>query len=106
MAYPSYAPASIKELALLADELWFLAGDTAVDSSWYPKRAAISAIYASSELFMTDDKSPGFSETRQFLGRRLDEVDRVAGTLGAVGRWVGYTAGAGVNVLRSKGVRI
>ncbi|KAK2015347.1 rpsU-divergently transcribed protein [Colletotrichum eremochloae] len=106
MAQPSYAPASIKELAKLVDEIWFLSGDVSVDASWYTKRASLSMIYASSELFMTNDKSAGFRDTRDFLRRRLNEVKEAGSVLGSVGQWVGFTASAGVNVLRSKGLRI
>ncbi|KAF9869252.1 rpsU-divergently transcribed protein [Colletotrichum karsti] len=106
MAQPSYAAASLKELAKLADEIWFLSGDTSVDPSWYTKRASLSMIYASSELFMTNDRSLGFRDTRDFLQRRLKEVQEVGGALGSLGQWVGFTASAGVNVLRSKGLRI
>ncbi|KAK4082614.1 hypothetical protein Purlil1_11156 [Purpureocillium lilacinum] len=106
MAQPSCAPASLKELALLSDEIWFLSGDKSVDPSWYSKRASLSMIYSTTELFMTNDRSPSFSETRRFLDRRLDEVKTVGGAVGALGQWAGFTLSAGVNVLRSKGVGI
>lgn len=106
MAQPSYVPASLKELALLADEIWRLAGDTAVDPSWYTKRASLSAVYTATELFMTNDRSPDFAETHDFLRRRLNEVQSAGTTFGAVGQWVGFTASAGVNILRSKGVPV
>lgn len=106
MAQPSYVPESLKELAKLSDEIWFLVGDKSVDPSWYTKRASLSAVYASAELFMTTDKSEGFAETSKFLRRRLEEVQDVGGSFRAVGQWVGFTASAGLNVLRSKGVPI
>jgi ubiquinone biosynthesis protein COQ9 len=106
MAQPSYVPASVKELSLLSDEIYFLAGDKAVDPSWYTKRASLGMVYVSSELFMTTDRSPGFAETRAFLQRRLEETRRAGSVLGAVGEWAGFTANAGVNLLRSKGLRI
>ena len=106
MAQPSYVPASLHELFLLSDEIWHLAGDTAVDSSWYTKRATLSAIYSSAEVFMTTDTSPGFAETENFLDRRLHELQTMGQTLGAVSEWVGFSGRALVNVLRSKGVRI
>lgn len=106
MAQPSHLSTSLVELATLSDDIWFLAGDKAVDPSWYTKRAALSMVYSSSELFMTNDRSPSFFETRQFLHRRLSEVQSVGGTVGSVGQWVGFTLSAGVNVLRSKGVPI
>ncbi|KAK3305510.1 COQ9-domain-containing protein [Chaetomium strumarium] len=106
MAQPSYVPASLKELASLADEILYLAGDVSVDPSWYTKRASLSAIYAAAELFQTTDQSPKFRETRAFLRRRLDEAAQAGGALRSVGEWVGFNASAAVNVLRSKGVRI
>ncbi|KAK4041004.1 hypothetical protein C8A01DRAFT_45730 [Parachaetomium inaequale] len=106
MAQPSYIPASVRELAQLADEILYLAGDPSVDPSWYTKRASLSAVYAAAELFQTTDRSPEFRETRAFLRRRLDEAARAGGAVRSVGEWIGFNAGAAVNVLRSKGVRI
>ncbi|KAH6606270.1 hypothetical protein Trco_005423 [Trichoderma cornu-damae] len=106
MAQPSYLPKSLAELAALSDDIWFLAGDKAVDPSWYAKRAALAMVYSSCELFMTNDRSPSFLETRQFLHRRLRDVESVGGSMASVGRWAGFTLSAGINVLRSKGVPI
>jgi ubiquinone biosynthesis protein COQ9 len=106
MAQPSNVPASLKELAMLSDEIWFLSGDTSVDHSWYTKRASLSTIYSTSELFMTNDRSPGFIETNSFLRRRIEEVKSAGSVAGSIGQWVGFTMSAGVNVLRSKGVRV
>ncbi|KAG9231051.1 COQ9-domain-containing protein, partial [Amylocarpus encephaloides] len=106
MAQPSNIPTSISELSSLADEIWFQAGDTSVDTSWYTKRATLSTIYAASELYMTTDRSEGWRDTSAFLERRFEDNMRLGGVVGSVGQWVGFTARAGVNVLRSKGVRI
>jgi ubiquinone biosynthesis protein COQ9 len=106
MAHPTYVPASLKELAQLADEIWYLAGDVSVDPTWYTKRASLSAIFAASELFMTNDRSPDFSETRYFLRRRLAEAGEIGDATRSVLEWLSFTASAGVNVLRSKGVPI
>ncbi|RCI11446.1 hypothetical protein L249_7470 [Ophiocordyceps polyrhachis-furcata BCC 54312] len=106
MAQPTWLPSSLKELALLSDELWFLAGEKAVDSSWYTKRASLSIIYSTTELFMTNDKSTGFAETRQFLDRRLNDAAAAGKAISSVSQWVGFTGNASINVLRSKGLRI
>ncbi|KAK0724779.1 COQ9-domain-containing protein [Lasiosphaeris hirsuta] len=106
MAQPSYVPASVKELAMLADEIWFLAGDVAVDPTWYTKRASLSAIYAAAELFMTNDRSLGFRDTQEFLRRRLQEASEMGNVARSVREWLSFTASAGINVLRSKGVQI
>ncbi|KAN0101736.1 ubiquinone biosynthesis protein COQ9 [Hyaloscypha variabilis] len=103
IAQPSHLPTAISELSSLSDEIWFLSGDTSVDTSWYTKRASLSAIYAATELFMTTDKSPNFDDTRDFLDRRFKDVQIVGGTMGSVTQWAGFTATAALNVLRSKG---
>ncbi|KAK4982274.1 Ubiquinone biosynthesis protein coq9, mitochondrial [Elasticomyces elasticus] len=106
MAQPSHVPASLAELARLADEIWFLAGDASVDSSWYTKRASLASIYAATELFQTQDQSSAFRDTEHFLERRLEELRVVGGGVRDVVEWVGFTGHGFVNLLRSKGVRI
>jgi ubiquinone biosynthesis protein COQ9 len=106
MALPSNLFASFHELAALSDEIWFLSGDSSVDASWYTRRASLSAIYASADLFMTTDKSEGFINTMEFLNRRFEDSFKLATAFRNTSQWIGFTAGAGINVLRSKGVRI
>lgn len=106
LALPPHLPTSMKELALLSDEILFLAGDVSVDTSWYTKRAALSAVYASSELFMTQDTSPHFADTEAFLHRRLDGAENAKDTVDMVGTWIGVQGIGLFNILRSKGVRI
>ena len=74
MAVPENLPYSIKHLADLVDEIWFLAGDNSVDLNWYSKRMLLAGVYSSTELFMTTDKSDGFENTRAFLRRRIKDV--------------------------------
>ncbi|KAK7512802.1 ubiquinone biosynthesis protein COQ9, mitochondrial precursor [Phyllosticta citriasiana] len=106
MAQPSYVPASLAELAKLADEIWFLAGDGSVDSSWYTKRATLSTIYAAAEVFMTQDQSKNFKDTESFLDSRLEDLRAMDTTTSAVSQWLDYTGHSVVNMLRSKGMRI
>lgn len=106
MAQPTYIPPSTAELWRLADEIWFLAGDTALDMSWYTKRASLSAIFAATEVFQTQDQSTEFRDTESFLDARLDELRRFGMATSAVSEWMGYTGASVVNVLRSKGMRI
>lgn len=106
MSQPSYIPASTSELWSLADEIWFLAGDTSVDTSWYTKRASLSAIYAATEVFQTQDLSTEFRDTERFLDTRLGELRTFGSVSRAVGEWAAYTGMGAVNVLRSKGVRV
>lgn len=72
-ASPQNAPTTFNKLAKLSDEIWYFAGDKSTDASWYTKRALLTGIYASTELFMLSDASPSFQETWAFLDRRIDE---------------------------------
>lgn len=106
LAMPKHIPESLRELALLSDEIHFLAGDKSVDTSWYTKRAGLSAIYASTELFMTQDRSPNFKDTEEFLDRRLEGAQGLRTMVGDAGRWAGVQGMGFISGLRSKGVRI
>ncbi|KAI9728273.1 MAG: Ubiquinone biosynthesis protein coq9, mitochondrial [Cirrosporium novae-zelandiae] len=104
MALPSHLRPSLTELANLADEIWYLAGDTSIDETWYTKRASLATIYSAADLFMTQDTSTDFTDTETFLDRRLEDVNTVGGTLRDVGEWAGFQAAGLVNLLRSKGM--
>jgi len=106
MSFAENIPQSLRELSLLSDEMWFLAGDTSVDSSWYTKRASLAGIYAAAEVYQTTDRSTEFRDTERFLDRRLEESRVVGGAVGSTIEWAGFQGGALVNLLRSKGVRI
>ncbi|EME81424.1 uncharacterized protein MYCFIDRAFT_38148 [Pseudocercospora fijiensis CIRAD86] len=106
MSLAEHIPASLRELGLLSDEMWFLAGDQSVDSSWYTKRATLSGVYGASEVFMTSDQSTEFKDTEEFLDRRLEEVRVLGSAVGGTMEWVGFQAGGLLGLLRSKGVRI
>lgn len=103
---PSNLATSVKELARLADEILYLAGSVTVTSAWYTDRAALASIYASAEMYMSQDKSRDFVETKGFLARRLNEAGRMRQAGSMVGKWVGMQLGGVVNGLRSKGVWI
>ncbi|KAF8543060.1 COQ9-domain-containing protein [Trichophaea hybrida] len=98
-------PASILELAKLSDEIWYLAGDESADTSWYTRRAMLSGVYSSTELFMTTDKSSDFEATWEFLDRRLEDVASIGNVTRNAGSYVSFTASAVGNILRSKNVR-
>jgi ubiquinone biosynthesis protein COQ9 len=106
MSLAENIPSSLKELGLLSDEIWFLAGDKSVDGSWYTKRASLSGIYAATELFQTKDQSTDFKDTEEFLDRRLEDIRTVGTAASGTVEWAGFQMGAVLNLLRSKGVRI
>ena len=97
---------SLNELNALSDEIWYLAGDTSVDTSWYTKRASLATLYASSEIFMTTDTSKDFRDTEEFVSRRLEDIQTIGGTAGHLKTFVGFWAGSSIDLARSWGMRI
>ena len=106
MSLASNIPPSLAELGRLADEIWWLAGDVSVDTSWYTKRGLLSAVYAATETFMTQDQSTEFKDTERFLDRRLEDVRILGQGASDIGQYLGFAGISTVNVLRSWGVRV
>lgn len=106
MSLPYNISPSLAELGHLVDEIWWVAGDTSVDSSWYTKRGLLSAVYAASETFMTQDQSTNFRDTEKFLDRRLEDVRVLGDGAADVGQFLTFASTSTLNVLRSWGVRI
>lgn len=106
LSMPSNISTGVRELARLADEILYLAGSDTVTTAWYTDRMALAGIYASAELFMTQDRSREFSDTEDFLHRRLQEGEKLRDVGSMVGKWVGMQAGGLIDGLRSKGVWI
>ena len=74
---PNVAPKATEQLAHLIDDIWFYAGDKSVDINWYTRRAGVAAVYGMTELFMLQDESPDFSETWEFLDRRITDIENI-----------------------------
>ena len=56
--------------------MWRAAGDTATDYNHYTKRAILGSVYAATLAVFLNDETDDLSETRAFLGRRIDGVMR------------------------------
>ena len=74
LAMPQNVGLALKTGWRSADRMWRLAGDTATDYNHYTKRLILSGVYTSTLLVWIDDQSEGWSETRDFLDRRLQNV--------------------------------
>ncbi|RKO93180.1 COQ9-domain-containing protein [Blyttiomyces helicus] len=90
MSLPQNLPNSLKNLAELVDEMWIIAGDKSADLNWYSKRAILTGVYTSTEMFMTQDKSPDFEETFKFLDRRLQDVGTIGRTTAEINNIVNF----------------
>jgi ubiquinone biosynthesis protein COQ9 len=74
LALPPYAADGARAIWRTADVIWTGLGDTSRDFNWYTKRTTLSAVYSASLLYWLGDETPGFSATREFIARRIDNV--------------------------------
>jgi ubiquinone biosynthesis protein COQ9 len=77
LAMPQNLPLGLKAGWRTADVMWRMAGDTSTDFNHYTKRMTLGAVYASTLLVWLDDESEGWSETADFLDRRIDDVMKI-----------------------------
>jgi ubiquinone biosynthesis protein COQ9 len=77
LSLPQNTPLAMRLLYETVDGIWYAAGDSATDFSFYTKRATLVGIYAATLLYWLEDRSPGFADTRAFLDRRLADVARL-----------------------------
>lgn len=106
MSYPSNIPISLSELHALSSDILNLAGDKSVDASWYTKRLSLSAIYASSEVVMTQDTSSGFRSTEAFVNRRVEDNQYIGQKVCDITQYLGFMASTAVGLGRSWGMKI
>lgn len=70
MAHPRNAPSALSIAAAMVNDIWYAVGDNSTDSSWYSKRAALAAVFATTEAFMLTDTSKDYIDTWSQLERR------------------------------------
>lgn len=63
-----------KMLWQTADQIWFLAGDTATDYNHYSKRMLLSGVLASTTAFWLRDESENHAKSDDFLQKRIENV--------------------------------
>src|SRR5690242_11001216 len=76
LSLPQNTPLAMRLVYETVDGIWYAAGDSATDFSFYTKRAILSAIHAATVLYWLEDNSAGFADSRAFLDRRLAGVAR------------------------------
>lgn len=74
LALPPNMALGLRLTHATVNAIWYAAGDTATDFSFYSKRASLAAVYTATVLYWLDDESEDCADTWSFLDRRLDEV--------------------------------
>jgi len=76
LALPPHAALGARLVYETVDGIWYTAGDTASDFSFYTKRATLAGIYGATLLYWLEDRSEDLTETHAFIDRRLADVAR------------------------------
>jgi ubiquinone biosynthesis protein COQ9 len=79
LALPQHARLGLRLLYETVDAMWYAAGDSATDFSFYTKRLSLAALWAGTVLYWLEDRSEDFVETRGFVARRLVDLARIGG---------------------------
>jgi ubiquinone biosynthesis protein COQ9 len=106
MSLPSNVPPSLAELHALSCDILTLANDSSVDASWYTKRLSVAAIYASAEVVMTEDTSPGFTATKDFVERRIKDSHAIREAIADIKQFARFMASGMVGLGRNRGMKI
>lgn len=77
LALPQNLGVAARCTARTVETIWFAAGDTAADFSWYTKRATLAGIYTATLLYWLRDAGEDDAATLAFLDRRLAGVARI-----------------------------
>ncbi|MFT8243927.1 COQ9 family protein [Roseomonas sp. BN140053] len=77
LALPWNARAAARTAARTASAIWYAAGDTSADFSWYTRRATLAALYGSVLAYWMADDSDGASATLDFLDRQMARLGRL-----------------------------
>ncbi len=77
LALPGRAAAAARSTWRTADAIWYAAGDSSTDFSFYTRRVTLGAVYAATLLCWLDDKSESSTVTWEFLDRRLAGVGQI-----------------------------
>jgi ubiquinone biosynthesis protein COQ9 len=85
LALPQHTPLGLRLLYETVDAMWYVAGDSATDFSFYTKRLSLAAIWAATVLYWLEDRSEDFVETRAFVARRLADLSRIGRVRGGLG---------------------
>lgn len=74
LSLPSNALVALKCVYSTVDTIWYTVGDTATDWNFYTKRGLLAGVYVSTLLYWLTDTSEEFTDTWEFLNRRIYDV--------------------------------
>jgi ubiquinone biosynthesis protein COQ9 len=76
LALPWNAGLALRTASRTASAIWYAAGDSSADFSWYTRRASLGAIYAATLAYWIRDDDPDTADALAFFDRRLADLAR------------------------------
>lgn len=80
LAMPQNGMLGARLLYQTVDDIWYAVGDRSADFSFYTKRGLLAGVVGTTVLFWLDDRSEEFSDTREFLSRRISDIMKIHAT--------------------------
>ena len=77
LARPRYSPLATRIFARSIDRMWRLAGDRAVDFSFYSKRAILAGVFATCLAWWVANPSADATRREAFVAARLRDAARL-----------------------------
>ncbi|MBL6454684.1 COQ9 family protein [Belnapia sp. T6] len=77
LALPWNTPVALRTTAGTVSAIWYAAGDTSADFSWYTRRATLAGVYGTTLAYWMRDDDPDTAAAMEFLDRRLADVARL-----------------------------
>ncbi|WP_043364639.1 COQ9 family protein [Belnapia sp. F-4-1] len=77
LALPWNTPVALRTTAKSVDAMWYAAGDTSADFSWYTRRATLAGVYGATLAYWLRDDDPEVEDALDFLDRRLADLARL-----------------------------
>jgi len=77
LALPWNLGLALETAARTASAIWYAAGDSSADFSWYTRRASLGAIYAATLAYWLRDDDPDTADALAFFDRRLADLARL-----------------------------
>ena len=80
LAMPQNGMLGARLLYQTVDDIWYAVGDRSADFSFYTKRGLLAGVVVTTVLFWLDDRSEEYSDTREFLSRRISDIMKIHAT--------------------------
>ena len=77
LALPWNAGLALETTARTANAIWYAAGDSSADFSWYTRRASLGAIYAATLTYWLRNDDPDTADAMAFFDRRFADLARL-----------------------------